>query len=75
MGSKIVRRCRERLGEEIDLRTDGWRAYGIFAFEHALQVASRSLPPEKADTWLSCVNTATSNLQRFLLGTDHGVSS
>ena len=73
--AKTVSRFRHRLGDELLLRTDGWRAYGILALDQGLTVESRPTPPEKVEQWLPIVHTAIANLKRFLLGTFHGVSS
>ena len=70
-----VRAFRKRLGDELRIRTDGWRAYGMMNLEEGLKVESRTTPAEKVDEWLPKVHTAIANLKRFLLGTFHGVSS
>ena len=66
---------RNRLGDQLRIRTDGWRAYGILSLEKGLEVESRPTPASKVDEWLPKVHTAIANLKRFLLGTFHGVSS
>lgn len=73
--SKTVSHFRDCLGDELLLRTDSWRAYGILALEHELQVDSRSSPSEQLDKWLPIVYMAIANLKWFLRGTFHGVSS
>ena len=59
--SKTVSHFRDRLGDELLLRIDGWRAYGILALGHGLQVDSRLTPPAQVDKWLPIVHMVIAN--------------
>lgn len=53
-------------GDNLLIRADGWRAYGILALQKGLQVESRVTPPAELKNSLPFVHMVIANLKRFM---------